>query len=66
MAKIIITIQDDMPVNGDSSVTITYGGDFELKGKPTMAQITAYNFKKLMDAVEFEAAKRANKANKVN
>lgn len=66
MAKIIITIQDEMPVNGDGGVTITYEGDFEIKDEPTMAQITAYNIKKLMDAVEFEVAKRANKTNKVN
>lgn len=33
------------------------------QGELTMAQMTAYNIKKLMDAVEFEAAKRLSKAN---
>lgn len=63
MAKIIITIQDEMPVNGQNSVTISYEGDLEPQGKLTMAQMTAYNIKKLMDAVEFKAAERVIKVN---
>lgn len=63
MAKIVITIEDEMPVNGLNGVTISYDGDLEPQGELTMAQITAYNIKKLMDAVEFEAAKRLSKAN---
>lgn len=63
MAKIVITIKDEMPVNGLHSVTISYDGDVELEGELTMAQITAYNIKKLIDAVEFETAKRLSKAN---
>lgn len=63
MAKIIITIQDEMPVNGQNGVSISYEGDLEPQGKLTMAQMTAYNIKKLMDAVEFESAKRAGKVN---
>lgn len=63
MAKIVITIQDEMPVNGVNGVTISYDGDLEPQGELTMAQMTAYNIKKLMDAVEFEAAKRLSKAN---
>lgn len=57
MAKIVITIEDEMTVNGLNGVTISYDGDVELEGELTMAQITAYNIKKFMDAVEFEAAK---------
>lgn len=57
MAKIVITIKDEMPVNGLNGVTISYDGDLEPQGELTMAQVTAYNIKKLMDAVEFEAAK---------
>ncbi|HEZ5799292.1 TPA: hypothetical protein WI060_002051 [Neisseria meningitidis] len=63
MAKIVITIEDEMPVNGFHGVTISYDGDLEPQGELTMAQMTAYNIKKLMDAVEFEAAKRLSKAN---
>ena len=63
MAKIVITIEDEMPVNGLNGVTISYDGDLEPQGELTMAQVTAYNIKKLMDAVEFEAAKRLSKAN---
>ena len=63
MAKIVITIEDEMPVNGLHGVTISYDGDLEPQGELTMAQVTAYNIKKLMDAVEFEAAKRLSKAN---
>ena len=63
MAKIVITIEDNMPVNGLNGVTISYDGDLEPQGELTMAQMTAYNIKKLMDAVEFEAAKRLSKAN---
>ncbi|WP_283121581.1 hypothetical protein [Neisseria subflava] len=63
MAKIVITIKDEMPVNGLNGVTISYDGDLEPQGELTMAQVTAYNIKKLMDAVEFEAAKRLSKAN---
>ena len=63
MAKIVITIQDEMPVNGLNGVTISYDGDLEPQGKLTMAQMTAYNIKKLMDAVEFETKKRLSKAN---
>ncbi|HEZ6821571.1 MULTISPECIES: hypothetical protein [Neisseria] len=63
MAKIVITIEDEMPVNGLNGVTISYDGDLEPQGELTMAQMTAYNIKKLMDAVEFEAAKRLSKAN---
>lgn len=63
MAKIVITIKDEMPVNGLNGVTISYDGDLDPKGELTMAQMTAYNIKKLMDAVEFEAAKRLSKAN---
>ena len=63
MAKIVITIKDEMPVNGLNGVTISYDGDLEPQGKLTMAQMTAYNIKQLMDAVEFEAAKRLSKAN---
>ena len=63
MAKIVITIKDEMPVNGLNGVTISYDGDLEPQGELTMAQMTAYNIKKLMDAVEFEAAKRLSKAN---
>lgn len=57
MARIVITIEDEMTVNGLNGVTISYDGDVELDGELTMAQITAYNIKKFMDAVEFEAAK---------
>ena len=63
MAKIVITIEDEMPVNGLNGVTISYDGDLEPQGELTMAQMTAYNIKQLMDAVEFEAAKRLSKAN---
>ena len=63
MAKIVITIKDEMPVNGLNGVTISYDGDLEPQGELTMAQMTAYNIKKLMDAVEFEAAKRLSKVN---
>lgn len=63
MAKIVITIQDEMPVNGVNGVTISYDGDLEPQGELTMAQMTAYNIKKLMDVVEFETAKRLSKAN---
>lgn len=63
MAKIVITIKDEMPVNGLNSVTISYDGDLEPQGELTMAQMTAYNIKTLMDAVEFETAKRLSKAN---
>ena len=63
MAKIVITIEDGMPVNGLNGVTISYDGDLDPQGELTMAQVTAYNIKKLMDAVEFEAAKRLSKAN---
>lgn len=63
MAKIVITIEDEMPVNGLNGVTISYDGDLEPQGELTMAQMTAYNIKKLMDAVEFDAAKRLSKAN---
>ena len=63
MAKIVITIEDEMPVNGLNGVTISYDGDLEPQGELTMAQMTAYNIKKLMDAVECEAAKRLSKAN---
>ena len=63
MAKIVITIEDEMPVNGLHGVTISYDGDLEPQGELTMAQMMAYNIKKLMDAVEFEAAKRLSKAN---
>ena len=63
MAKIVITIEDKIPVNGLNGVTISYDGDLEPQGELTMAQMTAYNIKKLMDAVEFEAAKRLSKAN---
>ena len=63
MAKIVITIEDEMTVNGLNGVTISYDGDLEPQGELTMAQMTAYNIKKLMDAVEFETAKRLSKAN---
>ena len=63
MAKIVITIKDEMPVNGLNGVTISYDGDLEPQGELTMAQMTAYNIKKLMDAVEVETAKRLSKAN---
>ena len=63
MAKIVITIKDEMLVNGLNGVTISYDGDLDPKGELTMAQMTAYNIKKLMDAVEFEAAKRLSKVN---
>ena len=63
MAKIVITIQDEMPVNGLNGVTISYDGDLEPQGELTMAQMTAYNIKKLIDVVEFETAKRLSKAN---
>lgn len=63
MAKIVITIEDKIPVNGLNGVTISYDGDLDPKGELTMAQMTAYNIKKLMDAVEFEAAKRLSKVN---
>lgn len=63
MAKIVITIKDEMPVNGLHGVTISYDGDLEPQGELTMAQMTAYNIKKLMDAVEFETTKRLSKAN---
>ena len=63
MAKIVITIKDEMPVNGLNGVTISYDGDLEPQGELTMAQMTAYNIKKLMDAVEFETEKRLSKAN---
>lgn len=63
MAKIVITIKDEMPVNGLNGVTISYDGDLEPQGELTMAQMTAYNIKKLMDVVEFETTKRLSKAN---
>ena len=63
MAKIVITIEDEMPVNGLHGVTISYDGDLEPQGELTMAQMTAYNIKKLMDVVEFETTKRLSKAN---
>ena len=63
MAKVVITIEDEMPVNGLHGVTISYDGDLEPQGELTMAQMTAYNIKKLMEAVEFKAAKRLSKAN---
>lgn len=63
MAKIVITIKDEMPVNGLSGVTISYDGDVELEGELTMAQITAYNIKKLIDVVEFETKKMLSKEN---
>lgn len=63
MAKIVITIKDEMPVNGLHGVTISYDGDLEPQGELTMAQMTAYNIKKLMDVVEFETTKRLSKAN---
>lgn len=59
MAKIIITIEDEISVNGLNGVTISYDGDVELEGELTMAQITAYNIKKLIDVVEFETKKNA-------
>lgn len=62
MAKIVITIQDEMPVNGLNDVTISYDGDLDLQGELTMAQIMAYNIKELIDVVEFET-KRLSKAN---
>lgn len=63
MAKIVITIEDEMPVNGLNGVTISYDGDVELEGELTMAQITAYNIKKLIDVVEFETKKMLSKEN---
>lgn len=63
MAKIVITIQDEMPVNGLHGVTISYDGDLELQGELTMAQMMAYNIKELIDVVEFETKKRLSKAN---
>lgn len=63
MAKIVITIEDEIPVNGLNGVTISYDGDLEPQGELTMAQMTAYNIKKLMDMVEFETTKRLSKAN---
>ena len=39
MAKIVITIEDKMPVNGLHGVTISYDGDLELQGELTMAQM---------------------------
>ena len=62
MAKIVITIKDEMPVNGLNGVTISYDGDLEPQGELTMAQMTAYNIKKLMDAVGEEAAGRLERA----
>mgnify|MGYP000075115976 FL=1 len=63
MAKIVITIEDEIPVNGLNGVTISYDGDLEPQSELTMAQMTAYNIKKLMDVVEFETTKRLSKAN---
>lgn len=63
MAKIVITIEDEIPVNGLNGVTISYDGDLDPQGELTMAQMTAYNIKKLMDVVEFETTKRLSKAN---
>lgn len=63
MAKIVITIKDEMPVNGLNGVTISYDGDLELQGELTMAQMMAYNIKELIDVVEFETKKRLSKAN---
>ncbi len=63
MAKIVITIEDEIPVNGLNGVTISYDGDLEPQGELTMAQMTAYNIKKLMDVVEFETTKGLSKAN---
>lgn len=37
MAKIVITIKDEMPVNGLNGVTISYDGDLEPQGELTMA-----------------------------
>ena len=59
MAKIVITIEDKMPVNG---VTISYDGDLEPQGELTLAYMMAYNIKELIDVVEFET-KRLSKAN---
>ena len=63
MAKIVITIQDEMPVNGLHGVPISYDGDLELQGELTMVQMMAYNIKELIDVVEFETKKRLSKAN---
>lgn len=63
MAKIVITIEDKMPVNGLHGVTISYDGDLEPQGELTMAHMMAYNIKELIDVVEFETAKRLSKAN---
>ena len=63
MAKIVITIEDKMPVNGLNGVTISYDGDLEPQGELTMAHMMAYNIKELIDVVEFETAKRLSKAN---
>ena len=63
MAKIVITIKDEMPVNGLNGVTISYDGDLEPQGELTMAQMMAYNIKELIDVVEFETKKRLSKAN---
>ena len=63
MAKIVITIEDSMSVNGLNSVTISYDGDLEPKGELTLAHMMAYNIKELIDVVEFETAKRLSKVN---
>lgn len=63
MAKIVITIEDKMPVNGLTGVTISYDGDLEPQGELTLAHMMAYNIKELIDVVEFETKKRLSKAN---
>lgn len=63
MAKIVITIEDKMPVNGLNCVTISYDGDLEPQDELTMAHMMAYKIKELIDVVEFETAKRLSKVN---
>lgn len=56
MAKIIITITDEMQADGSSGVLVTYGGDFleplQSGVTYTRAQMAAGTIKALMDCIE--------------
>ena len=56
MAKIIITITDEMQADGGSSVLVTYDGDFleplQSGVTYTPAQMAAGTIKALMDCIE--------------
>lgn len=56
MAKIIITIKDEMPVNGRAGVSVSYEGDFleplQSGVTYTQAQMAAGTIKALLDCIE--------------